>query len=73
MLWNGEKLEAFKSERGLRQGDSLLPYLFVLCMEVLGQQIVNVVGSKVWKPVRISRGGLVLSHLFFVDDLFLFG
>lgn len=32
LLWNGEKLEDFTPQRGLRERD---PYLFVICMEVL--------------------------------------
>lgn len=70
ICWNGELLEAFRPSRGLRQGD---PYLFVLCMEVLSQNIQRAMEDKKWSPIRVSKTGPGLSHLFFVDDLLLFG
>lgn len=73
LCWNGEKLLAFSPARGLRQGDPLSPYLFVLCMEVLGQSISKAVSSSAWKPVLLSKKGLSVSHIFFADDLLLFG
>lgn len=30
VLWNGEALSKFLPSRGIRQGDPILPYLFVL-------------------------------------------
>lgn len=72
MLWNGEKTEAFKPPRGLRQGDSLSTYLFVLCMERLCQLIEHSIESRQWKPISLSRGRPKLSHICFADDLILF-
>nr|ABW81175.1 non-LTR retrotransposon transposase [Arabidopsis cebennensis] len=72
VLWNGEKTESFIPSRGLRQGDPLSPYLFVLCLERLCHQIDLAVGTKEWKPISMSRGGPLLSHICFADDLILF-
>lgn len=72
ILWNGEKPAPFKPTRGLRQGDPLSPYLFVLCMEMLALNIQLNVAQGVWKPIHVSRGGPGISHLFFADDVLLF-
>jgi len=73
ILWHGEKIEAFSPSRGVRQGDPLSPYLFVLCMERLNHLIVAAVERGDWKPVKASRGGPPIASLFFADDLILFG
>lgn len=73
VLWNGEKTDSFEPQRGLRQGDPISPYLFVLCMERLGHLIMSEVQRGSWKPVTLGKGGPSISHLFFADDLFLFG
>ena len=48
------------------------PYIFILCMEVLGYLVDDKCQSKLWDPVKASKGGPAVSHLFFVDDLILF-
>lgn len=72
MLWNGETLESFIPSRGIRQGDPLSPYLFVLYIERLFQMISLAVDYKYWKPICLNRVGPKLSHLAFASDLLLF-
>ena len=72
VLWNGEPSRSFKPSRGLRQGDPLSPYLFVMCMERLFQTIEAVIIDNKWKPIHASRRGPFLSNLFFTDDIILF-
>lgn len=69
---NGEVTESFQPACGIRQGDPLSPYIFVLCMKKLSHIINGEVLSKKWKPVKVVRGGLEISHIFFADDLILF-
>ena len=72
ILFNRGALEPFNPSCGIRQGDPLSSYLFILCMEVLGALIENKCHEKLWNPVRSSQGGLAFSHLFFVNELMLF-
>lgn len=72
MLWKGEALEEFSPTRGIRQGDPLSPYLFVLCIEKLFQMIAMAVDNDQWSPIQLSRGGPVISYLAFADDVLLF-
>ena len=73
ILMNGVALDPIYPSRGIRQGDPLSPYLFIMCMDFLGQLIQEKCEAKLWQPVKASRSGPSFSLLFFVDDLVLFG
>ena len=72
LLWNGSKTECFTPTRGLRQGDPLSPYLYVFCMERLGEMIQDEVRVGRWLPLQASANGPSISHLFYADDELLF-
>ncbi|XP_050216415.1 uncharacterized protein LOC126667478 [Mercurialis annua] len=73
LLWNGSASQEFKPSRGIRQGDPLSPYIFVLCMERLSHRICLAIQNREWSPIKLNRNGPDFSHLFFADDLVLFG
>nr|XP_023896924.1 uncharacterized protein LOC112008814 [Quercus suber] len=72
ILFNGGTMDPILPSRGIRQGDPLSPYIFILCMDWLGQLIEGKCAEKLWNPVKSSKSGPSFSHLFFTDDLVLF-
>lgn len=69
VLVNCSRTEFFIPSRGIRQGNPMSPYLFILCMEMLFTLINYNVDMRHWDPISIGRNNYQLSHLFFVDDL----
>nr|CAN82017.1 hypothetical protein VITISV_003416 [Vitis vinifera] len=75
VLINGSPSPFFQSSRGLRQGDPLSPYLFVIAMEVFSSMLRRAISGGYLSGWRVSgrRGeGLQISHLLFVDDTLVF-
>ena len=68
---NGELAGYFNSERGLRQGCSLSPYLFVICMNVLSSMIDKAASDK-QMGYHPNCKQMQLTHLCFADDLMVF-
>ncbi|XP_070664898.1 uncharacterized protein [Malus domestica] len=72
VLLNGQPGNKFAPSRGLRQGDPLSPYLFIILGEVLSCMIQAAIDDKQLERVRIGVSGPIISHLFFADDTLLF-
>ena len=58
--------------RGLRQGDPLSPYLFLLCVEGLSAMIKKAINDGSMEGVVVCTGGPKLSNLFFADYSLIF-
>ena len=68
---NGDLAGYFQSSGGLRQGCSLSPYLFVMCMNLLSQKIDRAVEERKFK-FHLRCQSHSLTHLYFADDLMVF-
>ncbi|KAA3460601.1 reverse transcriptase [Gossypium australe] len=69
---NGYKWENFWPSRGLRQGDPLSPFMFLMCGEGLPSLMRLAMSEGILKGVKASRSGPKISHLLFADDCILF-
>lgn len=70
VLVNGEPSRVFGSTNGLRQGDPLAPYMFVIAMQGLTAMMNHAVQSGKLTPP--CAGNVKASHLIFADDLLIF-
>ncbi|KAL5555276.1 hypothetical protein UlMin_037512 [Ulmus minor] len=71
-LLNGEVKGNISLGRGLRQGDPLSPFLFLLCSEGLSCLLKKMENDNKLHGLNFGRGALTLSHLLFADDSFIF-
>ncbi|GKB32627.1 RNA-directed DNA polymerase, eukaryota, partial [Tanacetum coccineum] len=72
ILVNGSPTSEFKFSKGLKQGDPLSPFLFILIMESLHLSFNNVVNAGLYNGIQIDES-LNLSHLFYADDVIFVG
>ncbi|XP_026440533.1 uncharacterized protein LOC113339485 [Papaver somniferum] len=72
ILVNGSSTEKLKPSKGLRQGDSLSPYIFLLVVEVLSKLITDVVERGQLTGFQVVENGTIISLLHFADDTLIF-
>ena len=73
VLVNGSPTKEFKMQKGVRQGDPLSPFLFILAMEGLNIAMKAAGDKSIFKGVKIPHSGTVISHLFYADDALFIG
>lgn len=72
VMVNGNPTEEFKPNRGLRQGDPLSSYLFLVCAEGFSSLFSREVLNKSLSGFKINNYCPPLTHLFFADDSLIF-
>lgn len=72
VLVNGTPTGGIYPTRGLRQGDPISPYLFLLCAEALSSLLTKADRDGKLSGVPTSKKGPRINHLFFADDSLLF-
>lgn len=72
-LINGKPCGSLSPTRGLRQGDPLSPYLFLLCAKVFTALLDKKVDEGLLQGIKVCDEAPTINHLLFADDSLLFG
>lgn len=73
ILINRQLGKTFKPSRGLRQGDPLSPYLFLMCANKSLISLINRAKNRGdIQGLTVTRGGTSINHLLFTDNSILF-
>ncbi|GKC16187.1 RNA-directed DNA polymerase, eukaryota, reverse transcriptase zinc-binding domain protein [Tanacetum coccineum] len=72
ILVNGCPTNEFQFYKGLKQGDPLSPFLFILVMESLHLSFQRIVNAGMFKGIVLDQS-LCLSHMFYADDAIFLG
>ncbi|GJW45497.1 RNA-directed DNA polymerase, eukaryota, reverse transcriptase zinc-binding domain protein [Tanacetum coccineum] len=64
--------EEFQFCKGLKQGDPLSPFLFILIMERLHLSFLQVVDAGLFNGIKLDPS-VIVSHMFYADDVVFVG
>uniref|UniRef100_A0A803PVR0 Reverse transcriptase domain-containing protein n=1 Tax=Cannabis sativa TaxID=3483 RepID=A0A803PVR0_CANSA len=72
VLNSGREMGPISPKRGIRQGDPLSSYLFLICAEGFSSLIRHFEHTGRIKGCRVANGAPVISHMLFADDSYLY-
>lgn len=72
ILVNGSPTKEVNIQGGLKQGGLLAPFLFLLVAEGFSGLLRNAVSLNLFEGFEFRNNNLVVSHLQYVDDTFLY-
>ncbi|XP_076912816.1 uncharacterized protein LOC143571213 [Bidens hawaiensis] len=73
VLVNGSPTFEFQCYKGLRQGDPISPFLFIIVMEAFSCMLRRANEVGVFNGIKTLRNEPTLSHLFYADDAMIMG
>lgn len=71
-MLNGQSVGFFQASRGLKQGDPLSLFSFILVSEAIIRGLNALLNSGVFVPYALPRNRLQVTHLSFTDDFVVF-
>lgn len=73
VLVNGSPTKEFGMGRGIRQGDPLSPFIFLILIEGLNIVMKEACTKGIFKGMRIPNSDLCISHLLYADNALIVG
>ncbi|XP_071704165.1 uncharacterized protein [Rutidosis leptorrhynchoides] len=73
VLVNGSLTREFSLGKGVRQGDPLSPFLFIIDAEGLNILAKSAVDKNLFNGIEVGRDKVLISHLQYADDTIFFG
>ncbi|XP_076927156.1 putative mitochondrial protein AtMg01250 [Bidens hawaiensis] len=73
VLVNGSLTFEFRCSKGMREGNPISLFLFLIVMEAFSNMITKAIEVGLFKGVQTPRRGPVVSHLLYADDAMIMG